>query len=148
MSKGAPDLVALNHDEFDAKHVGKTADGKQFFLTTPFEPADENNPGCEFVALYLFDAQGKLLEARIDNLGPREQLDDKDHLARVETRLAELGKVTLGNIRVAPFRVERFNTEFGFIPQAPEEEGDEWTVTVEPGNFMMFYPPWDGDYDT
>ena len=27
--------------------------------------------GREFLAVYLFDASGKLLDARIDNLGPR-----------------------------------------------------------------------------
>jgi hypothetical protein len=29
-----------------------------------------------------------------------------------------------------------------------EEDGDEWCVEFHPGNFMAFYPPWDGDYDT
>ena len=29
------------------------------------------------------------------------------------------------------------------------DEGDEWCVTLEPGDFMCFWPPWNsGVYDT
>src|SRR5688500_7198055 len=31
-----PKLVAINHDDHHARHVGRTEDGRQFFLTTPF----------------------------------------------------------------------------------------------------------------
>jgi hypothetical protein len=37
---------------------------------------------------------------------------------------------------------------FGLVTQAPEDEDEEWNVIAEPGNYMAFYPPWDGDYDT
>lgn len=53
MSQGQPALIAINHDGYHAEQVGRTPDGRQFFLTTPFEPG-----GREFVALYLFDAAG------------------------------------------------------------------------------------------
>lgn len=110
--------------------------------------ADGDNPGREFLALYYFDADGSLLEAKIDDLGIREQLDEDVARSLRETRLAELGKVSFRFIKVAPFRVERFGIEFGLMPQAPEDDEDEWSVTVEPGNYMSFYPPWDGDCDT
>lgn len=71
MAQGPPNLIAINHDDYHARHVGRTADGRQFFLTAPFEPATGGSEGNEFVALYLFDAAGKLLEARIDEFGPR-----------------------------------------------------------------------------
>ena len=52
-------------------------------------------------------------------------------------------------VKVAPFKVERFGAEFGFIPQPPEEAGEDWSVIVEPGNYMCFWPPWTtGEYDT
>jgi hypothetical protein len=42
-----------------------------------------------------------------------------------------------------------FGVEFGFIPQPPGEPGEDWSVTVEPGNYMCFWPPWtSGEYDT
>jgi hypothetical protein len=56
MSK--PDLIAIEHDDYHAKHIGHLQDGRQFFLTTPFIPAMGGNPGKEFVALFLFDKPG------------------------------------------------------------------------------------------
>jgi hypothetical protein len=73
--KKPPTLIALNHDDDHAEYVGHTADGRQFFLTTPFDPEWKGNPGNEFIALYLFDKQGKLLEALIDEFGPRKTMD-------------------------------------------------------------------------
>ena len=54
----------------------------------------------------------------------------------------------LGDINIAPFSHEAYGTTFGLIAQPPEEEDEDWTVIAEPGNYMAFYPPWDGDYDT
>jgi hypothetical protein len=108
----------------------------------------KGHPGREFLALYLFDAEGNLLEAKIDDLGTREQLDEDFARSLREARLSELGKVSFRHIKVAPFRAERFGVDFGLIPHAPEEDDEDWSVTVEPGDYMCFYPPWDGDYDT
>jgi hypothetical protein len=53
-----------------------------------------DNPGREFLALYIFDADGNLLEAKIDDLGEREnkilpgnKLDISSAGSLVETRL-------------------------------------------------------------
>ncbi len=149
MAKRPPKLIALNHDAYAARYVGRTEDGRQFFLTTPFVPALDGNPGREFLALYLFDKGGGLLEARIEDLGPRATLDEDRARAMRERMLASLGEVKFRRIKVAPFRVERFGVEFGFIPLPPEEPGEEWSVIVEPGNYMAFFPPWSsGEYDT
>jgi hypothetical protein len=157
MAQIAPKKIRINHDEYHAQHIGHTADGRQFFLTNPFVWAMGDNPGREFLALYIFDADGNLLEAKIDDLGEREnkvlpgnKLDISSAGSLVETRLAELGEFSFGDIEVAPFRVEKFGVEFGLIPQPPDEdeEEDEWSVTAEPGDYMSFYEPWDGDYDT
>ena len=147
--KDAPKLIAIDHDDYHASHVGHTADGHQFFLTTPFVSAGKDNPGCEFIALYIFDDEGALLEAHIDNLGPRAELDNVLASSLFDQRLSQLGPVEYGRIEVKPFEVERFGTTFGLIPQPPEDEDDYWSVTVEPGDYMAFYEPWDsGDYDT
>jgi hypothetical protein len=149
---GAPELVAINHDKYDAEHVGRTADGRQFFLTTPFEPAWGDRAGSEFLALFLFDAAGNLLEAKIDDLGPRATM----HLDRRRTlqdeRLKELGKINFERIEVKPFFVERFGRAFGLIPHQYEESVDKdrnWYVLLLPGNYMSFVQPWNrGRYDT
>ncbi len=144
MAKGPPKLVALGHDDYHAEYVGRTRDGRQFFLTTPFVPHER-----EFLALYVFDKSGRLQSATIDDLGPRETLDEPARLARRDALLASLGKVKYQRIRVAPFHIEIFGVEFGFITQPPEEPDEDWSVIVEPGNVMCFWLPWtSGVYDT
>ncbi|WP_196240427.1 hypothetical protein [Dyella choica] len=67
--EGRPTLIAIEHDDYHAEHVGVTGDGRQFILTTPFDPAVGTKPGGEFVALYVFDKAGCLLEAKVDSFG-------------------------------------------------------------------------------
>jgi hypothetical protein len=159
MDDSSPKTIAINPDDYDAQHVGRTADGRQFFLTRPFEPAIGGRVGREFVALYIFDASGKLLEARIDDFGPRlpqaappgnvARVHDQKHHQLFEQRLRELGDVRFERIEIAPFTVDRFGTTFGLIPRPPEDDEGGWWVEVEPGNYMAFHKPWDsGDYDT
>lgn len=149
MSVGPPTRLTIDHDDYHAEHVGRTADGRQFFLTTPFEPGNhgEDN-GQEFVALFLFHADGRFLEARIDDFGSRQRMDHEARQATYEARLAELGAVTFTRIEVEPFSVDRFGTTFGLVARPPEEDDDSWWVELLPGNYMAFTEPWDGSYDT
>jgi hypothetical protein len=144
----APKRIRISHDDHHARHVGRTADARQFFLTHPFVPATDGHAGREFLALYLFDAQGALIEARIDDLGTRADLD-ADRVSRLtEKHLSSLGSVDYRGIRVAPFKVMKFGVVFGLIACEPERDDDQWCVIVEPGDYMAFYPPWNGEYDT
>jgi len=145
----APNLVAIDPDDYHAKDVGRTADGRQFFLTTPFVPAEAGANGAEFVALYIFDTDGRLLEAQIEELGPRSAVEPETARRLIAQKLASLGRTSSGRIQVAPFAVRRFNTEFGLVARAPENEGEPWAVEAQPGNYMAFFEPWDsGEYDT
>jgi hypothetical protein len=145
---GVPKTFPINHDDYHAKHIGRTADGRQFLLTNPFVAEHPGNPGCEYIALYTFDAKGKLLEATIDSLGPRKLLDEAAASKLYGERLASLGQVKFTNIRIAPFKVVRDGVEFGLIPREPDDEDDEPAIEMQPGNYMAFFEPWDGDYDT
>jgi len=137
---GEPAKIAIDPDDHHAEFVGRTADGRQFFLTTPFEPG-----GSEFVALYLFDAMGTLIEAWIEEFGPRATMDMARRRKVHDDWLASLGEISIERIEIAPFSVERFGTTFGLIPREPDFEAAE----MMPGNFMCFFPPWDsGEYDT
>ena len=149
MAEGPPDLVAINHDDYHAKYVGQLASGDQFFVTQPFVPAIRGvDSGREFLAVYIFHADGRFKEAIIDDLGTRETVDTEEAMRLYERRLRELGSVTYGDIEVVPFAIERFGVEFGLIPRPPEEEGDDWWVILLPGDYMAFSEPFDGDYDT
>ncbi len=147
---GIPETFPIGHDDYHAKHIGRTADGRQFFLTTPFVPANDVDPGCEFIALYLFDDGGKLIEATIDKIGPRAALDKEEARQLYNDRLASLGEVEFGDIEVAPFRINRHDIDFGLIPRELEDDDEEDYLLIEmqPGNYMAFFHPWDGDYDT
>lgn len=149
MNRQPPTLVAIDHDGYYAKHVGRTADGRQFFVTTPFVPAFGNDEGREFIAVYLFDQHGKIIDARIDDLGSRAELNHDQARKILEERLADLGPVEFRRIEVQPFEVQRFKTTFGLVLRAPESDEDGWWVEVQPGNYMALHEPWDsGEYDT
>jgi hypothetical protein len=133
-TEGRPERIAIDHDDYHARYVGHTADGGQFFLTTPFVPGRR-----DFVALYLFDRDGRFVEADID------PFDEELYQRRIE----DLGQADFGRIVVEPFEVERFGQTFGLVIDEPDASGERWWVTVEPGNYMAFAPPWDlGIYDT
>ena len=143
-----PDIVAIDPDDYLARHVDRTSDSRQFFLTTPFVPA-AGGEGREFLALYLFDADGRLLETQIDDLGTRAGLDEEGARLASERRLAALGEVERCRIDVRPFEVERFGTTFGLVLCPPEDDEEGWTVEAQPDNYMAFFEPWDsGGYDT
>ena len=149
VDKSRPTTIAINHDEYYAKHVGKMSDGRQFFLTTPFCPKRANNEGCEFVALFEFTSEGNFSVATIDRFGPRAPVDGVAVLRCIDKRLADLGPVSRQRIEVRPFSTEAFGTIFGLITRAPEDEGERWAIELMPGNYMAFFEPWDsGDYDT
>ena len=149
MRKGPPKRVAIDHDDYHAEYVGTTRRGHQFFLTTPFVPAYAGAEGREFIALYVFDAKGALLDATIDDLGPRAKLDADARVRRRDELLGSLGPVKFRRITIAPFSLERHGVTFGLIPRAPDEDGQDWCAIFMPGDVMCFWPPWtSGVYDT
>jgi hypothetical protein len=143
-----PARIPIAHDDHHASRIGRLKNGRQFFVSTPFIPALGSEAGREFVAVYLFDAAGALLEARIDDLGVRCAVDDAAARALLEKRVAELGVLSYGDIEVEPFSVQRFGMTFGLIPRPPDDDDDDWSVEMHPGNYMAFFEPWEGDYDT
>ncbi len=144
-----PTQIAIDHDDYYASRVGRTKDGLQVFVTEPFVPTLDDEIGREFLAVYIFDPNGKLVEARIDDLGPRFELDRDRARQLLEERMLDLGPVDYGRIVVQPFAIERFGTIFGLVPRAPEGEDNGWWVELQPGNYMAFHEPWEsGEYDT
>ena len=65
----------------------------------------------------------------------------------MQERLAELGKYVLEPITVEPFIKEVDDTEFGW--EVGQYDDGTHYINIEPGNFICYYAPWDGeDYDT
>lgn len=148
MKTAPPSLIALDPDDYHAVHVGHLVDGRQAFVTTPFVPELGDEKGREFIAAYLFDSQGALVEARVDDLGTRPSVDEAEARQTLARRLAELGPLRPSRIHMRPFAVERFGVTFGLVAR-PSDEGGDWWVEVLPGNYMAFHEPWEsGEYDT
>jgi hypothetical protein len=150
---GPPRRFRINLDEHHADCVGRTNDGTQFFVTTPFvgRSSADALDGCEYVAVFLWNADGSFREIRVDSLGPRLKLNEQEAERVYRKRVAELGEIEPGDIEVAPFRVERLGVTFGFIPNPPHPDDGEdasWSIILHPGDYMAFYPPWNGTYDT
>jgi hypothetical protein len=145
--KGFPDSFPICHDDHHAEHVGVFSDGTQYFMTNGFVPQGPNDvpPRREFACLYLFRADGTLLEADIRELQSGDHEAWERHTDEFARRF-ENGEP--GDITVRPFSIQRFGVEFGLIPREPDEPDADWWVILEPGNFMAFCPPWDGTYDT
>ena len=144
-----PEIIAINHDDYHAEHIGKTSDGFQFFLTTPFEPSGPSSQGCEYIALFKFDLTGNLIDSKIDSFGPRGTYDEEKRKQQYLGRLNELGEVKFQRIEIKPFSINHNGIEIGLIIREPETAEDIWAVELLPGNYMAFFEPWDsGEYDT
>ena len=144
MREGKPELIAINHDDYHAQHIGITEEGLQFFLTTPFEPG-----GCEYIALFIFDNKGNLINSDIEALGLRGAFSEEEAKGKYNLKLSMLGKKKYQRIEVKPFSVKFNGIDLGLIVREPEDEDDVWAVELLPGNYMAFFEPWDsGEYDT
>jgi len=149
MSNGKPELIAIDHDDYHAQHIGLTANGHQFFLTNPFEPARPDIAGCEYITLFLFDSDGNLVDSEIEELGPRGSYSEEEANKKYYEKLEKLGDVTYQRIEVKPFSIDHNGTNIGLIVREPEDDGEVWAVELLPGNYMAFFEPWDsGYYDT
>jgi len=138
---GPPELITIDHDDYHAEYIGLTKDNFQFFMTSLFVPGAD-----EFLAVFLFNESGDLVESKVDHLGTRETMDIEAARQLRSNRLSELGVKEFTTIKVKPFAVEHYGITMGLIPEKFE---DNWTVELLPGNCMAFYAPWDsGIYDT
>jgi hypothetical protein len=149
---GAPELIAIDQDDYHAELVGTTASGQQFFITNLFRPASADSPRQEYLAVFLFNEDGDLVDSKVDifppgNLSP-DELERFEQLQ--ELRLSELGEVSFQDILVKPFAVEHHGEMMGLVPvlYGDEQDEDGWVVEIIPGRFMAFNPPWDsGKYE-
>ncbi len=148
MRPNPPEAICIDPDDYHARNVGVTRGRRQFLLTTPFTPPVAGRARREFVALFLFDLSGGLVEAKIDDLGAAATLDQAKRSRCYEHRLAQLGRVSRQRIKVRPFSVRMHGEVFGLIATY-DDDAEMWWVELQPGNYMAFSEPWDsGTYDT
>jgi hypothetical protein len=145
-----PNRLVMVPDEWDTAMVGTAEDGRRFFLTQPFDPGV-----AEYAAIFYWNADGSYNSIVVEDLGPREELDKATSDAAIAKLKAQLGNYTVEQISVAPFSEQHDGIDFGLVPYAgqdPVELGlsatDPAWVSVLPGDYIAYYWPWDGQYDT
>jgi hypothetical protein len=143
---GAPGRFTIVPDDYHVPYAGTAGDGRKFFLSDELFEMESG-----YVGLFLWKADGTFDEVRVDAVGrdggvaPGQAAPAGDE-ELVASRLAELGEYVLEAIEVEPFEVVVDGVTFGWV--VDQFEG-EWSIHIEPGDFIAYYEPWDGlGYDT
>lgn len=142
----APARFTIVPDDYHVPYAGTAADGRKFFLSD--ELFDQSSA---YVGLFIWKADGTFDEVIVDKVTrptglPPGQASPADADKLVAARLAGLGKYVLEPITVEPFTEKVEGVTFGWV--IDKFEG-EYSINIEPGNFIAYYAPWDGlGYDT
>lgn len=151
-SDGPPERFTIAPDDYHVPYAGTAEDGRKFFLSDElFDFGTTEDPGKAYVGLYLWNADGSFAEVRVDPVQRPEGLPPGQAASAgaeglVKQRLAELGEYQLEPITVEPFLEIVDGVTFGW---AVNEYEGEYSITIEPGDFIAYYEPWDGlEYDT
>lgn len=103
---------------------------------------------CWYAILHKFDRHGNHLGTDYKFTGTTadgESAVTNEAKLCMDNFIKALGPVEFGDIAIRLFKVEIDGHTFGMIDTSSHQWGD--TVTMEPGD-LVFYPPWDGEYDT
>lgn len=142
----APTKLRIIPDNFHIQNIGRTADGRFYWIDTQLISA-ARQVTRDYVCTFLFDPDGRLADHSLEFIGVRGDYAKgavRDAIAR---HIAALGQHSISEIWVKPFTVESDGAAFGLIPR--QTQSGVWRVEFMPGNTLSFYPPWDkGGYDT
>lgn len=140
----APTKFRIVPDDYHVPYAGTAQDGRKFFLTEELFDAES-----AYVGLFLWKADGTFAEVKVDKVprpaAPPGQAAPAGADELVAKRLAELGKYVLGPIQVEPFTKEVAGVTFGWVV---DQFDGVYSIHIEPGNFISYHQPWDGQYDT
>jgi len=154
-----PKVFPVNRYEGGSNYIGMTKNGEQFWAQVAAQVAkqsenSENNKDewqyrkTWYAILHKFDKNGAHISTRAERIGTTSE-GEAEILQRAKTRMeeliAELGSIKYERIKIQLFQAVIDGFTFGLVDTSTEEWGD--TVTMQPGD-LVFYPPWNGDYDT
>jgi hypothetical protein len=152
-SDQAPERFTIAPDDYHVPYAGTAEDGRKFFLSEELgDFGGPDGPGSSYVGLFLCTADGTFDEVRVDEVSrpeglPPGQAGPADAQDLVDARLADLGRYVLEPIDVEPFTQKVDGVTFGW--QVGRYDDGTHFVGVVPGDFIVYYAPWDGlEYDT
>ena len=149
--------IRLIPDRYHLHDIGKLESGAFCWITLQLHWDGEDTR--DFVATYIFDADGRLIQHIIDDLGLRSGPSGKSAKSVIAEHKRLIGPIEPTDIWVSPFSVSAYGLEFGLIERKLDPDDDpEYLeklkedgplVDAMPGHTLMFYPPWDeGLYDS
>jgi hypothetical protein len=148
---GTPERLTIIPDDYHVPYAGITGDGKQFFLSDELFGGDSQTT-TSFIGLFLWNADGSFESVEVDAVRrpdgvPPMQAASAGSEEAMALAITKLGDYVLQPITVEPFTIDVQGITFGIVP---EDIGDEQiSITVQPGDFIAYYEPWDGEeYDT
>ena len=128
-----PKVIPIAREEgYHTDQIGTYADGQYVGFAFFLEYGQQRLVSV----LHLFDEQGQHISSKA-----WDSAAGADPEAELGAAIAALPEATPGNVKVAPFSVEFFGTNFGMVPKAEDR------VDYVPYG-LAFFPPWDGLYDT
>jgi hypothetical protein len=143
-----PESFTIVPDDYHVPYAGTAEDARKFFLSEElFRPQ-----ASAYVGLFLWKADGTFDEVRADEVPrpdglPPGQAGPAGAEPLVRARLAELGDYVLEPIEVEPFIEKVDGVTFGW--KVGQYEDGTYYISVEPGDFIAYYEPWDGlGYDS
>jgi hypothetical protein len=150
---GTPNRFTIVPDDYHVPFAGTTGDGRRFFLSEElFGSADADDEMSSFIGVFFWNADGTFHSIDVTAVKrptgiPMAQAVPAASADALRQAILQLGDYVLEPIDVEPFAEVVRGVTFGFVP---EDFGDgEISIIVEPGNFIAYYEPWDGEeYDT
>lgn len=144
--RGIPERIRINREEYYHTHyIGKTADGRQFFLYPTYIYPDPVTRSLdtreEYVVLYLFDKRGNHLETKHWYAGVTDEGTERRVWNKLDEMVAEIGPVEYTSIKVKPFQTIIDGIVFGLVPNEERR-----CVYLQPSSTISFMAPWDGEY--
>ncbi len=148
--------ILLIPDRYHLIDVGQLNNGNNYWIDVQLN--SEGMDTRDFLATYIFDKAGKLIDSDITDLGLRSNpnaVPAKDAIRRQKSKIGVRRTGIFGrkskSFWVQPFSVTAHGLVFGLVVREPEEDDEEMPPMVDamPGRTLVFYPPWeDGQYDT
>ena len=141
--------LRLIPDRYHLADVGPLENGNNYWIDVQLN--SEGRDTRDFVATYVFDTVGELIQHKITDLGLCSDPNALPANAMVKQERERIGAKERRGIWGRPFAIQTFGLVFGLVvrdPQQGEIEGYQ-AVDAMPGWTLMFYPPWeDGLYNT
>ena len=127
-------FLVRREEDYHTNYAGKYGDDKMFIGFPLFGGLSQTRP---LAVLHLLDSEGALVSSEI---WEKEKMYEAE--AELKKAIQNLPNAKHCDIETQLFSVELNGLTFGFIPRE-----NSTSIEYQPYG-LVFFPPWDGTYDT